>query len=500
MIELKAVFKCKEPEIETMNCVVDKVVRLSEKDFISFSKGLTKDWGFILDNQIDTIVDKEGKYHCLLVLGEGQRDGILVNSEGFNYARYSAFIPNAESLLTDGRYPALAELNKKLTDVADFVATKIGEYAFNLQDLKEMSGVDFTHNDSLQLTLLRMLQDRPEIKRIEIDKNELMVYYIDSDMKTAEELADPSVTMTDMYAYGYGWDGMIPLSKERALELYDSGHEVFRLYENDAEGAADNRGDIKSFEGMFGIENPTWEKPEHEPPLQVFILNRKSYDYGKPSGEWLTLPADANTLQGLFERIGIDKPSENSFTVTAVRVRDDYIRDYISKYDSLDELNMLASYLNDMEDFETDKLQAVLTHKGSMIKGGTEAIINLLDPENFDAFILIDADDAEELGRYHKDEKLEEISFEEYGKQIIKDEGGVFTEQGYLYFRYKEITPEYTGIVPDEYRITGEALRGLRSKAQEKTSVLKQIKDSQKNPSPPFNKNTKEKQKGDAEL
>ena len=32
-------------------------------------------------------VDTEGVSHCLLVLGEGSDDGILVESEGSSYAR-----------------------------------------------------------------------------------------------------------------------------------------------------------------------------------------------------------------------------------------------------------------------------------------------------------------------------------------------------------------------------------------------------------------------------
>jgi hypothetical protein len=62
----------------------------------------------------------------------------------------------------------------------------------------------------------------------------------------AEDLTDPSVTTTYMYAYGYSWDGMIPLGKERALELFDKGHEVFKLYENDAMGVADDRAGIET--------------------------------------------------------------------------------------------------------------------------------------------------------------------------------------------------------------------------------------------------------------
>lgn len=42
---------------------------------------------------------KDGEDYALLVLGGNQKDGILVSSEGSNYARYSAFIPNAREIV-----------------------------------------------------------------------------------------------------------------------------------------------------------------------------------------------------------------------------------------------------------------------------------------------------------------------------------------------------------------------------------------------------------------
>jgi len=181
MIETKAVFRRKDNEIEAKDCVVNKVIRLSGMEFDRFSRNLMSEWSFIRNNPIARVVDENGRYHCLLVLGEERRDGILVNPEGSSYARYSAFLPNAE------------------------------------------------------LLFLEYVKD---------------------------QLSDPTVTRADMYAYGYGWDGMIPLSKEGALALWDKGHEIFRLYENDAEGAVDNRAEIESFDGLFGMEDPAWKREE----------------------------------------------------------------------------------------------------------------------------------------------------------------------------------------------------------------------------------------------
>ena len=121
MFETKASFKRKDTEIEAVDCVVDQVVRLGGAEFDRFSHNLLRDWDFIRDNPIDTIIDAQGRYHCLLVVGEGRRDGILVNAEGGSYARYTALLPGAAELLDNERYPALAELNQKLKTAADFI-------------------------------------------------------------------------------------------------------------------------------------------------------------------------------------------------------------------------------------------------------------------------------------------------------------------------------------------------------------------------------------------
>ena len=510
MLYTKAVFRAKEPEIESVDAVVEKVIRLSGAEFDRFSRNLMRDWDFIRDNRIDSTHDNAGRRRCLLIVGEGRRDGILVDSSGYDYARYSAFMPNAGDFLIVGQYPALAALNEKLAGIVGDILGQDGKHAeIDLYDLDRSFHIDLTANSELLDTVLSMVGDIRGIDGYEINNNILIINYGTGGLElSTEDLSDPAVTRTDMYAYGYGWEGMIPLGKDRALELFDKGHEVFRLYENDAEGAAGTHADIETFDGLFGIEDPTWDREAQAQTFEVFILNREKYDQGEASGEWLTLPTDAGTLRGLFERIGIDRPNEGAFTITAVRLPDKFPEGFVSKYDSIDELNMLASYLNDMEDFEHDKLSTILTSGIAPIGNRTGDLINLLSSDNFDAFDFIDVPNAEALGR-HTDENVDAapdgISFEEYGLRIAREEGGVFTGQGYLYFKYGGLLPEYTGVVPDEYRIIATALQGLRQNAkgrppEEKPSVLGQIRAAKKAPQVPKYPRSQKKNKGGPEL
>lgn len=54
-----------------------------------------EDLSCILENKDIMCEDKEGVYHCLLVTGEGKRDGVLVESKGYDYARYASYVSDA---------------------------------------------------------------------------------------------------------------------------------------------------------------------------------------------------------------------------------------------------------------------------------------------------------------------------------------------------------------------------------------------------------------------
>lgn len=65
---------------------------------------------------------------------------------------------------------------------------------------------------------------------------------------------DENVNKVDMHEYGYHWDYMYPMEKEKAREMYLAGHEVYRLYEDDTEGCVTDLEDLESHNGLFGIE------------------------------------------------------------------------------------------------------------------------------------------------------------------------------------------------------------------------------------------------------
>ena len=96
---IRAELKCKQTGCEADPCAVDKVIELPSQRFQQFSRALLADYDFIAENK-NAIRHDEDARHCLLILDAEGKDGFLVDPQGYNYARYSAFVPNARSLLT----------------------------------------------------------------------------------------------------------------------------------------------------------------------------------------------------------------------------------------------------------------------------------------------------------------------------------------------------------------------------------------------------------------
>ena len=88
-------------------------------------------------------------------------------------------------------------------------------------------------------------------------------------------MPDPSVSIESMNAYGYTDSDMLPLSKERALELFERDVPVYMLYGDNSEGMAFEAEDIVLFSGCFGISREDWDAIKEEVPSMDMELIRK---------------------------------------------------------------------------------------------------------------------------------------------------------------------------------------------------------------------------------
>lgn len=105
----QGVFSRKEVELISTPSKVENIVHLFEKDFNYFSKHLLHDYDFIEGHKESMFKDVHGVQHCLLVIGEDHDEGILVQSEGASYARYSALLPNAKMWIKQNQLEDMVE-------------------------------------------------------------------------------------------------------------------------------------------------------------------------------------------------------------------------------------------------------------------------------------------------------------------------------------------------------------------------------------------------------
>ena len=202
-------------------------------------------------------------------------------------------------------------------------------------------------------------------------------------------------------------------------------------------------------------------------PFAAFITNLGKYNEGELVGEWVKFPTTAEELKEVFKRIGIGQrddfgqPYEEWF-ITDYDCYVDGLYDKLGEYESLDELNYLASKLDEMSDSEYAQFQAGMEmgdHCGSL-----QEIINLT--ENLDCYeIYPNIEDYDDLGRYYIEElevmQVPEhlqnyIDYEAYGRDVAMDENGSFTDQGYVRDtgdRFCEYYDGERGSIPDEYRV-----------------------------------------------
>jgi hypothetical protein len=84
-------------------------------------------------------------------------------------------------------------------------------------------------------------------------------------------LPDPTVTVEEMFEYGYMQGDMHPLSLDKAVELYDAGYSIYLLYSDDTDILAIDRDEIISFgsEGLCGITKADWAMSRVRPDAQI---------------------------------------------------------------------------------------------------------------------------------------------------------------------------------------------------------------------------------------
>ena len=169
--------------------------------------------------------------------------------------------------------------------------------------------------------------------------------------------------------------------------------------------------------------------------LRIFLTNLGKYNEGQLIGEWVELPCTDEELEAVKERIGIsDEPDENG-----TYYEEWFITDYetdiqglkVGEYDYLDELNELAETLDDLDEYEREIVEAMISEGYSL-----EDAINKKE----DCMIYYNCEDMEDVAREYVEETglLDSIpenlqsyfDFEAYGRDMSFEGHFVFTNKG----------------------------------------------------------------------
>ena len=87
-------------------------------------------------------------------------------------------------------------------------------------------------------------------------------------------MPDEQVSTPDMQEYGYSYDGMLPVTRERALELDAAGLTVYVLHEDNTESMVFDSQEIMDHGGLFGVDREEWEK---SPQFHEKVMERQEH-------------------------------------------------------------------------------------------------------------------------------------------------------------------------------------------------------------------------------
>ena len=132
----------------------------------------------------------------------------------------------------------------------------IMNHAYKLDDMEKT--ISLAHSIAEQKDDLPLLSETKDMAQAEIDF-----------------LPDGMVGLSEMHEYGYSWNEMLPLTKDRASELFEEGMEVYLLHSDGSEAVIEEWGALYGHDGLFGVEKDDWSA-YLERELEEYIPSREN--------------------------------------------------------------------------------------------------------------------------------------------------------------------------------------------------------------------------------
>lgn len=304
--------------------------------------------GAMQELQLNREMEQEhGKESILLVHNEDFSEYNLVSVRGMDSAELISALStmNEEDKSNISSY--LESKGAWTTELADEQTEEAEEYHIDVRynmDTDELIDVKERMEHHIDTNLSVMGQAEQLINQLEAEKNiftseerNLIVNYaykLDDMNKTrelAEKLAyreqyaqqdvaltiidakaeidalpDPMIGLSEMREYGYQWNEMLPLTQEKALELFEHDLPVYLLHTDGAESLAESRERIEEHEGIFGVEKETWNKAlKQQTKITLILMDEQEREYTYP---YPVVAVDIEEMGG--DRTAVFKTSE----------------------------------------------------------------------------------------------------------------------------------------------------------------------------------------------
>ena len=221
---------------------------------------------------------------------------------------------------------------------------------------------------------------------------------------------------------------------------------------------------IEDFELMHRMmEQERREKMSEQ--FSILIDSRTRFETGEPGGVWLPMPTTTQQLHAAMESVGITADNPQDFFINGFADTEQQPFDVplpVIQSAGIDELNYLGKLLEMQGDKDRDKFTAAVT-LGERA-GNIKDLINLA--QNLDCYWLYPTVQSEEDYGYYLIDELDELElpeeakkyfmYEEYGRDAAINDGGRFTDQGYIYNNKNTFTEWYNGResdIPKEYKV-----------------------------------------------
>lgn len=136
-----------------------------------------------------------------------------------------------------------------------------------------------------------------------IDVKAKIAEQIDNNLSVMEQaeidaLPDPMIGLSEMREYGYTWNEMLPLTQEKALELFVHDLPVYLLHNDGSETTVEDRKQITEHDGIFGIEKGDWENERKLRSMQAELSDNQ-------------INKEAQLLYGSSDKYGIYQLKHN---------------------------------------------------------------------------------------------------------------------------------------------------------------------------------------------